>query len=58
MVSIWWVACAFLLGGLAGLLIFAFVSMAARQDERAVKADEALQRAGLRAVYLEEHWIT
>jgi uncharacterized membrane protein len=58
MVSIWWVACAFLLGGLAGLVIFAFVSMAAREAERAVKADEALQRTGLRALNLEEHWTT
>jgi hypothetical protein len=58
MVSIWWVACAFLVGGLAGLLIFAFVSMAAREDERAVKADEALQRKGLRGMNLEEHWTT
>jgi RsiW-degrading membrane proteinase PrsW (M82 family) len=58
MVSIWWVACAFLLGGIAGLVVFAFMNMAARQNERAVMSDVALQRQGLGAVNLEEHWTT
>jgi hypothetical protein len=58
MVSIWWVACAFLLGGIAGLVVFAFMNMAARQSERAVMSDVAVQRQGLGAVNLEEHWTT
>ena len=57
MISIWWVVCAFLLGGLAGLVVFAFMNMAARQDERAVMSDRALQRTGLGAVNLEKHWM-
>jgi hypothetical protein len=58
MVSIWWVTCAFLVGGLAGLMIFVFLNMAARQGERVVKAEDALQRQGLAAVNLDEHWTT
>ncbi|MGZ5177219.1 MAG: hypothetical protein ACXWCW_24075 [Burkholderiales bacterium] len=33
MVSIWWVAAAFVLGCNAGLVVFALMSMAARHDE-------------------------
>jgi hypothetical protein len=58
MISIWWVVCAFFLGGLAGLVVFAFMNMAARQNERAVMSDLALQRTGLGAVNLEQHWMT
>ena len=58
MVSMWWVVCAFLLGGLAGLMIFALVSMAARQGERAIMADEAVQRTGLGTVNLGDYWTT
>jgi len=58
MVSIWWVAYAFLLGGIAGLVVFAFMNMAARQNERAVMSDVAVQRQGLGAVNIEEHWTT
>ena len=56
MVSIWWVVCAFLFGGFAGIAMAAFMSMAVRQNERALKADEALQRTRLGTLNLEEHW--
>jgi hypothetical protein len=58
MVSIWWVVCGFLFGGLAGMAMCALMSMAAHQDERALLADKALQRAHLGRVSLEEHWRT
>ena len=56
MVSIWWVVCAFFLGGFAGLAIFAFMNMAAAQNERFAKADEAIERHGLGKVKLGDHW--
>jgi RsiW-degrading membrane proteinase PrsW (M82 family) len=56
MVSIWWVAWAFLVGGFAGMLVVALAVMMAREGERAVKADEAVQRDGLRPVSLDENW--
>jgi RsiW-degrading membrane proteinase PrsW (M82 family) len=58
MVSIWWVALAFVLGGLAGLLIFALLSMSATQEGRAVKVDEDLQRRTVGKIRLEEEWTT
>lgn len=57
MVSIWWVALAFVLGGLAGLLIYALLSMSGTEQGRAVRADEDLQRKPLGKVHLEEKWI-
>jgi len=56
MVSIWWVALAFVLGGFAGLLIYAFMDTSAGQSERAARADEDVRRTGLGDVNLEEHW--
>ena len=58
MVSIWWVVCAFLLGGIAGLLVFALTSMAAKQNERAAEADKVLQHVHLRRLKLEGSWRT
>jgi hypothetical protein len=58
MVSIWWVALAFVLGGLAGMLIFALLSMSATQQGRAVKVDEDLQRRTVGKIRLEEEWTT
>jgi len=56
MVSIWWVIGAFVAGGYAGMLVFALMSMAAREDVQAVKARDALERDGLGPVPLEAHW--
>ncbi len=58
MVSIWWVIGAFVLGGYAGMLVFALMSMAAREDLQAAKAREAVARDGLGPVPLEAHWST
>ena len=41
MVSIWWVIGAFVLGGYAGMLVFALMSMAAREDVQAAKARDS-----------------
>jgi len=56
MVSIWWVLCVFVLDGFAGLPLFAVMSTAAGQSERAMKADKVLGRTGLSAQNLEQHW--
>ncbi|MDQ2963163.1 MAG: hypothetical protein M3R31_08420 [Pseudomonadota bacterium] len=53
--SIWWVVGAFVLGGYAGMLMFALMSMAARESEQAVKAKEAVERDGLGPANLEAH---
>lgn len=56
MVSIWWVIGAFVLGGYAGMLVFALMSVAAREDVQAVKARDVVARDGLGPVPLEAHW--
>ena len=53
MVSIWWVVCSLLLGGFAGLLMSALMNMAAKQNDRAALADEAVQRIPLSRVNVE-----
>jgi hypothetical protein len=42
MVSILWVAVAFVAGSVAGLLVFALMAMAAREDGRAASAERML----------------
>ncbi len=56
MVSIWWVVLAFVLGGYAGMLAFALMSMAAREEVQAVKTSDRVERDGLGPVHLEAHW--
>ncbi len=56
MVSIWWVVLAFVLGGYAGMLVFALLSMARREEAQAVKAKEIVERDGLGPVHLKAHW--
>ena len=56
MVAIWWVVSAFLIGGYAGMLVFALMSMTAREGERAVKADKAVERDRLGPANLEDDW--
>ncbi|HTS23141.1 MAG TPA: hypothetical protein VMN79_15180 [Casimicrobiaceae bacterium] len=46
MVSISWLPWVFLLGGLAGMLMLALASMAARQEEGADRAEAAVRSAG------------
>ncbi len=58
MVSIWWVVLAFVLGGYAGMLAFALMSMAAKEEVQAVKARDSVERDGLGPVHLEAHWGT
>ncbi len=55
--SFWWVVGAFVLGGYAGMLVLALMSMAAREDEQAVKAKEAVERDGLGLANLETHLV-
>jgi len=54
MISIGWLMCALLLGALAGLVVGALMGMAAREEERAVADEEAIQRLRVRSVNLEE----
>lgn len=56
MVSLWWVVAAFVLGGWAGMTVFALMAMASREDEDQRRADEALERDGLGPVHLEPTW--
>lgn len=56
MVSFWWVAVAFLLGGCVGTMVFALMAVASREREREAKADEAIVRDGLGPVKLEATW--
>ena len=56
MVSIWWVVAAFVLGGWAGMLIFALMSMSAHESDRAAQAEDAAVRGGLGPVDLDPHW--
>ncbi len=56
MVSVWWVAAAFLLGGCAGTMVFALLAMASREDEHAARADASVAREGLGPVSLEPTW--
>jgi hypothetical protein len=56
MVSIWWVAAAFVLGGYAGVLVFALMAMARSESDRAATAGEAVQRDGAPPGTLEPTW--
>ena len=58
MVSVWWAVGTLLLGAYAGILLSALMSMAAREREQGVKAEEAVERDGVGPVKLEEEWTT
>ena len=56
MVSMWWVAAAFLLGGFGGTLVFALMAMASREHDLAASADDRIAREGPGPVGLEPTW--
>jgi hypothetical protein len=56
MVSVWWAVGMFLLGAYAGILVFALMSMAAREREQGIKDEEAVERDGFGPVHLEKEW--
>jgi hypothetical protein len=56
MVSVWWAVAMLLLGAYAGMLLFALVSMAAREGTQGVKDEEAVERDGVRSANLEKEW--
>ena len=56
MVSVWWAVGMFLLGAYAGILVFALMSMAAREREQGIKDEEAVERDGFGPVNLEKEW--
>ncbi len=56
MVSIWWAVVMFFLGACAGSLVFALMSMTAREGEQGVKEEQAVERDGLAPVKLDEEW--
>ncbi len=47
----------FVLGGYAGMLVFALMSVATREEEQGRRTQEAVERDGLAPVNLEEDWI-
>jgi hypothetical protein len=56
MVSAWWAIGVFLLGAYAGTLVFALMSVAAREHAQGVKEEEAVGRDGLGPIELEDEW--
>lgn len=56
MVSIWWPVVMFFLGACGGTLIFALMSVTAREGEQGVKEEHAVERNGLGPVKLVEEW--
>ena len=56
MVSVWWVAVAFLLGGCAGFVVFALMAMASREHEHLLRAEETVAREDLGRVSLDRTW--
>ena len=56
MVSIWWAVGMFVLGAYAGMLVFALMSVATREEEQGRRTKEAVERDGLAPVELEEDW--
>jgi len=56
MVSIWWVAAAFVLGGYAGMLVIALTAMARSESDLGASASEAIDRDGVPPVTLEATW--
>jgi hypothetical protein len=56
MVSVWWVVGMFPLGAYAGIVMFALMSMAAREHEQGVEDGKAVERDGLGPVNPEEEW--
>jgi hypothetical protein len=56
MVSIWWAVGMFFLGACAGTLVFALMSMTAREAEEGVKEERGVERDGLSRVKLDEEW--
>jgi hypothetical protein len=55
MVSIWWVVSVFFLGGVAGMLLWAFLDRA-EKNERAARGDVAVTRRHLGPVELDKEW--
>ncbi len=55
--SIWLVLWAFLIGGFAGMLVFALTAMAGSEDDRAAKSEKAIKRKGLGRVELDKEWL-
>jgi hypothetical protein len=46
----------FFLGACAGTLVFALMSMTAREGEQGVKEEQAVERDGLGPVRLDDEW--
>ena len=55
MVSIWWVVAVFFLGGVAGMLLWAFLDTA-EKNERAARGDVSVRRGHLGPVESDKEW--
>jgi hypothetical protein len=58
MVSIGWAMLMFVFGGLAGAVILALIGMAAREEDRGVRAEADVDHSRLRPVHLHRQWRT
>ena len=56
MVSVWWAIGMFLFGAYAGTLLFALVSIAAREYVQGVKEREAVGRDGVGPINVDDEW--
>jgi hypothetical protein len=56
MVSIWWAVWMFFLGACAGTLMFALMSMTAREREEGVKEEQAFERDVVSGLKSDEEW--
>ena len=56
MVSVWLAVGILFLGAYVGMLVFALMSTAAREAERRLKDEEAVERDGVAPVDLDKEW--
>jgi len=54
--SLWWLAAAFVVGGFAGIIICALMTMTANQRDLAAMADDAAARSRTESANLDGHW--
>lgn len=58
MVSIGWVMLTFVLGGLAGMVIFALIGMAGREEDSSIRAEVRVGHGHPGPAHLHRQWRT
>ncbi len=56
--STWWLLYALILIGFAGILVFALMDMAQKEEERAARAEKTVELQLVRLPELDSHWGT